>query len=221
MQKININLLPPEIKLSHEQQLRRRRFLAIMGFALVILLVINCALLITNLQARGELKRLSEQRQALDDEMIVLAPYMKQKELVQQTDLIIKKAIAEPPDWASMLTDIGRYIPQNVWITDFSAVYRSSDILINENLSGKQQTLAEGNNQNVAEIQQNDNNNKQTPVSTSELTILGYAKDNASVAGWLEEMHKISGLSSISCQFSSEESMDGLLSVHFEIRAKI
>jgi len=203
---ISINLLPPEIKLRQEQQRKRRMLLTIGGFALIFLLGIYCALLAATLHTRAEINQLAEQRQALESEIPALEPYARLQALVQQTESIIKHAVGEPPDWASMLSDTGRYIPQNVWITNFSATYKpGSNQAAPANGSGQQ-------------------NNAQTAPALApvgEITIQGYAIDHASVAGWLENMQNVSGLSGIVCQFSSEESLDGEQAVRFEVKADI
>ncbi len=202
---VSINLTPLEIKLRQEQQRRRRMLLTIGGFTLVFLLGIYCALLAATLHMRAEINQLSEQRQAMESEIPALAPYARQQALVHQTESIIKQAVGEPLDWAGMLSDTGRYIPQNVWLTNFSAVCKPGN-------DAKQPAQGSG---------QAEPGTQQSPASVGEITIQGYATDHASVAKWLEDMCQVSGLSGITCQFSSEKSLDGEAAVYFEIKADI
>lgn len=57
--------------------------------------------------------------------------------------------------------------------------------------------------------------------NTGELVLKGRALDHSSVAAWLEEIHGISGISNVLCQFSTQEGSGDSLVIRFEIKATL
>lgn len=210
-----------EYKLRLQQQRRRRMLLTAGGLTLLLLLIFYGTLLVLTQQARWEANQLASQRQVLESHMPALEQYATLQAQVQKTATVIKQAVGVPPDWAGILTDTGRYIPQDVWITDFSAAYKPGSNTRKENAPADQAAPAEGSGQAAPGSRQNNAPAKPAPVVTGEITIRGYAIDRVSVARWLEEMRKVPGLNGITCQFVSEESLDGEPAARFEIKADI
>ncbi|MCG8400920.1 MAG: PilN domain-containing protein [Firmicutes bacterium] len=213
---ININLLPAEIKMQWTQRRRRQKIIAAAGIAGILVLFVYSTLLLTTFQARAEVTALQKERLVLEQHFPALEQYAQLQTRVVHSEGIIKQAMGTPPDWVSVLNDIGRYIPVNVWLTYFSAKYEHvHEQKKDTNLPANRAVVTNAPAQSLPVIP-----GGKSPLD-GEVVIRGYAYDHRSVAQWLEQIRQVSGLTGVSCQFSTGDNLDGKDIVSFEIKAQI
>jgi len=223
--------LPPEIKARWERERQKRAAQVTAGVVLAIFIVIYGLLLLATFQVRAEVARLQQEHTELKSKIPALQQYAQLQDQVKQAEGLIKEAVGTPPEWKSILENIGLYIPVNVWLTDLS--------FTNEKNEDKQSTNSNSNTannqaaddlaksvQDVAKaIQGVKNGTKQPqaapPEPDGELTIRGYAFEYAAVTQWLEKIRQIPELTNVNCQFSSKEELNGEPVINFEIKATV
>lgn len=216
---ININLLPPEIKMQWAQKRRQQKILATGSVIIILLLFVFSSLLLTTFQTRAEVAGLQKERQVLEKQLPALEQYAKLQSRVVQSERILKQAVGTPPNWASVLNDIGQYIPVNDWLTDFSGTYKHTTAHpVVKKQPENQITVTDPQVQSLPGIK--DQQAENTPLD-GEVVIRGYTYDHQSMADWLQQIRKVSGLTGVSCLFSAEENMDGKNMIRFEIKAQI
>lgn len=200
----NISLLPPEIKA--QRQIRRRRTLYFLGSSLVLLIFlgINAALTVGAVQVRAEARALQERRAELGKEVSAYKPYADMQASLTKADKIARQAMGTPPDYKVIMAGIGLYIPEGVWLTDFTASYKTDE-------KGKSQVKAG----------QTDSTTVPAQPAAGELMVRGWTSSHPKVARWLEDIRSVPGLTDVSCQFSSEEELNGLPMIKFEIKATV
>lgn len=196
---IKINLLPPEIRARWERERKKRAALLTVGAVLAIFIVIYGALVLTTWQVWAEVAGLQQERNELAGKITALQQYAQMYEQVKQTEGLIKEAVGNPPEWKSIMVNIGLNIPMNLWLTDLSFT----------------------NEKNEAWQSTNVNNNMANNQAAGELTIRGYAYESNAVTQWQEKMRQIPALTNVNCQFSSKEELDGEPIINFEIKATV
>ncbi|MBS4030499.1 MAG: PilN domain-containing protein [Clostridiales bacterium] len=119
---IKINLLPPEILA--ERKRKAAQVQLIKGFCIiVVLLVVGLAgLLVATLQVNKRVMDLAAQRAVVEAEVATYAPYVELQASLNVRDGLVKKAMGKPMGWSEVLSDMGSFIPSNVWLTNFSLV---------------------------------------------------------------------------------------------------
>ncbi len=120
---VRINLLPPEII---EARNRRRRSLKIMsavGVGILALGAVFAFLLVDSWGLKDELTDLEVERIALESE---IREYEHYEEIQAEVDAkleIANAAMGRMQYWPTVLTEIGTFIPQRVWLTDLALNY--------------------------------------------------------------------------------------------------
>lgn len=188
---IRINLLPPEMIARQEQKRVQRQLITAGGIVLVFFGAVFGTLFAATLFTRAEANQIKEQRQAVEQEARAYEPYATMQNRIYHLEGLVQKVMGTTPDWLAVMTDIGLYLPVNVWLTDFTASYENDP-------SGQEQSGA---------------------GSAGEIVIRGLTYDHYAVAGWLEEIKAAPEIHDVLCQFSSAEDYQGEAMVRFEIKA--
>lgn len=189
-----ISLLPPEIKVQRLMQWRRSLCLLGSSLAVMVLLCIYIVLTAVTMHVRAETRVLQEQRGALPGEALKYKQYADLQVKLKQTEKLAQQAWGTPPDYKVIMAGIGLYIPDGVWLTDFTASYMTNE-------KTAPQTAA-------------------VPAS-GKLVVQGWATSHREVASWLVNIRAVPGLTDIVCQYSSEEDLNGQPLVKFEINANV
>ena len=194
----NISLLPPEIKV--QRLMQRRRSLCLLGssLAVMVLLCIYIVLTAVTMHVRAETRVLQEQRGALPGEALKYKQYADLQVKLKQTEKLAQQAWGTPPDYKVIMAGIGLYIPDGVWLTDFTASYMTNEKTAAQTAAKTAAVPASGN-----------------------LVVQGWATSHREVASWLVDIRSVPGLTDIVCQYSSEEDLNGQPLVKFEINANV
>ncbi len=208
---ISINLLPKEINAHLVQKGKQRLQLAVGGVIVVALAGAYIFLSFNTLQTQGEVAQMQKEHLALENQVKDYEPYVKLQTRVASAEKVVRSAMGTPPDLQQVLAGIGLYIPPNVWLTDFSTA------LTKGSKAASVPTAAQGDTESDAKRK----NEPTPPTPVGEVVLRGWTFDHLSVAGWLEEIRQVPGLTDIRCQYSTEEELEGQAMVRFEIKASI
>ncbi|WP_347487653.1 hypothetical protein ABDB91_10630 [Desulfoscipio sp. XC116] len=228
---IKINLLPPEIKARWEQERKKRAALITAVAVLAIFIVLYGVLLLATLQVRAGASRLQQERAELESKFPALRQYARLQNQVKEAEGLINEAVGITPEWASVLKNIGLYIPVNVWLTDLSFTKEEDKPKTGSNTDSNttnNQTSANNLPDDVQELAQtiqglqgDDNQPRSAAETCGELIIRGYAFEYAAVTSWLEQIRRIPELINVNCRFSSREDLNGEPVIRFEIKAGV
>lgn len=119
---IRINLLPPEILAERKRRAAQARLMK--GFAIIVVLLAIClgGLFIATLQIKGRAADLAAERAVVEAEVATYVPYVELQASLNARDALVRKAMGKPLGWSEVLSDIGSFIPSNVWLTNFSLI---------------------------------------------------------------------------------------------------
>jgi Tfp pilus assembly protein PilN len=119
---IKINLLPPEILVERKRKAGQARLMK--GFGLVVLLLVFGfgGLFAVTLQVKGRAADLAAERAAVEAEVATYAPYVELQTSLNVRDGLVRNAMGNPLGWGEVLSDMGSFIPSNVWLTNFALI---------------------------------------------------------------------------------------------------
>ncbi|WP_027365570.1 PilN domain-containing protein [Desulfotruncus alcoholivorax] len=224
---VNINLLPPEIKLQWELKQKQQKLVAAGSLAGIVLLLVFGILLVATWQARGDAAELAKEREALLKKFPDLEQYADLQARVDHGQEILKQAMGAPPDWVGILYDLGQYMPPGVWLADFTAAYRQGTAKAATQPVGQAAESKPAGNKAAdtgakisSVLGMNPGQNEEAPLD-GEVVITGYAVDRLAAAEMLNNIRKVKGLTGASCRVLSQEDLDGEIVVRFEIKAKL
>lgn len=103
---------------------RKKRLIIIGGIALVaVLFVAYIVLLFAVTGPLRQLETLQERRADVEAKTEELRQYGELKLEIDAVEETVVQAMGEVPHWRLLLEDIGRNIPEGVWLTDFYGDY--------------------------------------------------------------------------------------------------
>ncbi|MEW6276900.1 MAG: PilN domain-containing protein [Bacillota bacterium] len=199
----NISLLPPEIEARWRAQQKRRRYLLGGGLALLVFLAVYAALIALTFQAQLQVRALQAQRAAVQKEIAAYQEYAAMQARITSADNLLQQAVGTPPDWVQLMTGVSRFIPPDVWLTDFTAAVGAKEAGTTKPAPARQATAP------------------QSRPEAGEVTLRGWAFDHQAVARWLEEIRRVPGLTDVRCQFATEDTLQQKAMVKFEIKAAV
>ncbi len=126
MNKINISLLPPEIR--NRQRARRRTDYYLLAVSVVMLFFLGVYLVFLGItfQVRAEVNALRKERAALQEEIAAYQEYATLEEQAKEASRMLGDAMGTTPDWASLLADLSLHLPEGVWLESLSASYQNT-----------------------------------------------------------------------------------------------
>ncbi len=189
-----ISLLPPEVRAKQRSRNIFRTY--ILGSGLVVLVFLFCfafLLYMTNLE-KTQIGRLKDQRADFAQRIEVYQEYGDLKERLDFLEKIASDAEGVSPNWYYTLAEVGSHLPDDVWLTGYSASFHA----------GKKEAKEE---------------KKVTEAQKGELSIRGKAFSHDDVAALLRSLQQVKGLEDIRCQFSSEEMLGDRKLYGFEVKA--
>jgi type IV pilus assembly protein PilN len=118
---ININLLPKSIL--EKRKLERLLKLLFMTAIVVVFLIVGVYgyNLIRISAARSDLAIVQAENQAFELEISKIADFEQNKLLVDAHENLVNTAVDGKYSWSRMLNNISLIVPNEVWLTDFSA----------------------------------------------------------------------------------------------------
>lgn len=224
---VNINLLPPEIKLQWELKQKQQKLVVVGSLTGIFLLIIFGFLLLATFQAKGNAAVLAKEKAALLKKFPALEQYAELQTQVNNEEGILKQAMGAPPDWVNILYDLGQCMPPDVWLTDFTASYQQGAEQPTEKSAAKTAESKPAENKAAVTGEQLRSVLGMEPEQTEEtpldggVVISGYAADQLAVAEMLKNIQELSELTGANCQSLSQEELDGQIVVHFEIKADL
>lgn len=224
---VNINLLPPEIKLQRELKHKQQKIVFVGSLAGIVLLLVYGVLLLATFQVRADAADLAKEREALLNKFPTLEQYAALQTQVNNNEEILKQAVGAPPDWVTILYQLGKCMPSNVWLTDFFASYQQGTDKSKEtpttptDTKSIQDKVAVTGDQLREVLGLKPEQTKETPLDGG-VTFSGYADDRLAVAELLENIQQqVSGVTGVNCQVLSQEELDGRKVIYFEISAEL
>lgn len=120
---VRINLLPPEILEARHRRSRWMKVVAGVGIVILALAAVFAFLLLDTWKLEERLADLEQERFALEAEIATYEHYEEMQAEVESKQAIAGAAMGRAQDWPSLLTDIGTFIPQRVWLTNLAMNY--------------------------------------------------------------------------------------------------
>ncbi len=120
---VRINLLPPEIIEARRRRRRWMQVISVVAIGVIALGAVYGYFLMETWNLERELAELEADRMAVESEIAGLEQYEELKERVDERLEIASAAMGRAQYWPTILTDIGTFIPQRVWLTDLSMNY--------------------------------------------------------------------------------------------------
>lgn len=220
---VNINLLPPEIKLQWVLKEKQQKLVVVGSLTGIFLLVLFGFLLVATIHAKADAVKLAKEKEVLLNKFPELEQYAAIQDQVSDEEKILEQAMGAPPEWVNLLYDLGRCMPADVWLTDFTASYQQET----EKQAEKPKETKPADDKAVVTKDQLRNVLGMQPKRTEEtlldggVTISGYADDQLSVAELLNNIQQVAGLTGAKCQTLSQEEVDGKIVIHFKITAEL
>ena len=119
MELVSISLLPPEFRQIAVVRQKQRRLLVSFAFITLLLLAIVGALAINLKIANIQLESTLAYRKMLEGQLQALAVYEEPFERLTHLSDIKQEITAGQMDWSGTLVELGRHVPEGVWLTDF------------------------------------------------------------------------------------------------------
>lgn len=119
---IKINLLPPEILAERKRRAAQVRLVRWFGIIILFLAIGFSGLFAATQQVKGKAADLTAERVAVEAEVAAYTPYVELQASLSVMDDMVKNAMGKPLGWVEVLSDMGSFIPSNVWLTNFSLI---------------------------------------------------------------------------------------------------
>jgi type IV pilus assembly protein PilN len=233
---IRINLLLPELKARQEQK-RRKQQMVLMSLVVIGLFIsVYGSLFLFTLQARSGAERLREERQTLEAGITDLKYIADLQDSAAKTGELVRKVRGNPVDWPGVLWDMGAYLPDDVWIIDFSY---SKEPGKNSKQSGDPFGITASAAANKAAVSEalskipsaGQSTDKKTsggeakaPAGGSaagEVVIRGRACDQPSVSLFMDALKRIEAFNDVYCKSAAEKIEGDQTFIDFEIKATL
>ncbi|MFO7942382.1 MAG: hypothetical protein R6U92_07070 [Bacillota bacterium] len=188
---VRINLLPPEILEARRRRSRWMKAVTIVGVGILALGAVLAFLIVDTMNLENQLADLEADKLRLEEE---IAEYVEYEEMQAEVDAkteIARAAMGRAQDWPSILTDIGTFIPQRVWLTNLTMNYPHG----------------------------NGENGEATIDGSVQFQGLTYT--HPSTALWLKRLEDIDGLAGARCRFSAETTHRDFELVSFELNSQL
>ncbi|ACV63987.1 Fimbrial assembly family protein [Desulfofarcimen acetoxidans DSM 771] len=222
---IRINLLPPELLGQQRKKQKRREQVFIGGIVLGVFLLVYAVLFIFTWQIESEAAALKKNRMALEAQVNANESYAVLQDKVAQADKLIGTALGTNADWTKIMTEINNCMPAGIRLTGFSVINNNTSVAAGNNPVAQLGQSVQGQKPVTSVTATTPNSSAPVAPNASTavggLDLQGLSPDHSTVGEWLEGMNKLSYLSDVRCQFSSEEDQEGQKMVRFEIKAAL
>ena len=189
------NISLPNLDIGMVRETARKWLPQFIGVGLLVMLFLGIwgALASATTTAQAEVRELQEQRAAVEREVAALQEYADMEAKAVSAEKLVQQAMGTNPAWSALLADISSQLPNGVWLTEITATYKSAP-------AGQSGDQAAG---------------------SGEILLRGWGTDHMRVADWVEEAKALPGLSDVRYQFTTEDTLDNMPVVRFEVKAAL
>lgn len=193
-----IDLIPPELIAKQ----KARRIIVVMSLAfgaiftaLVFLYMVLYAQMVV---AGGRVTVIRDTKTQVEGTANKLKSYDERKQTLDERQKIVIAIVENQVFWSGVLNNVSMVIPNDVWLTDFTADLAPI-------LAAKTQGTKEG------------SSTKPAPP----ITMTGYALDHTAVARWLVHLNEVNQFRSVWLKFAQEQEVEGRTLVQFEVSVQL